>query len=492
MASESTHEPEGASPETFVTPFKVKGKQDYTRLIKEFGTQAIDKALLERFERATGRKPHPLLRRGLFFSHRDFDKILGHYEKGEPFFLYTGRGPSTGSMHLGHTVPFDFTKYLQDVFDVPLVIMLTDDEKFLYNSKLKLDDTIKMAHENAKDILAFGFDQKKTFIYSDFCHFSGHFYQNAVEFSRLLPFNQVRGTFGFDNSTNIGFINFPSVQNAAAFASSYPVLFGDSADPAAPRNPKTAKMPCLIPCAIDQDPYFRLLRDNAHRMSLPSPKPALIHAKFVTALQGAEGKMSASDPTSAIFMTDTPKQVKDKINKHAFSGGRETLEEHREKGGDPDVDVAYQYLTYFLDDDEELASIASSYRKGELLTGEMKKRCIGLLQEYVKGFQDRRAAITDEVLKLYMTPRKMEAGGNPNPGYSHPLSSDTEKKQEDVNGDNSEASEERYVEEALDKIGVPKPERPSLARKTTYGVRGLSSYGGTVAEMIYPTKSREG
>lgn len=42
--------------------------------------------------------------------------------------------------------------------------------------------------------------------------------------------------------------------------------------------------------------------------------------------------MSASDPTSAIFVTDTAKQIKTKINKYAFSGGCATVEEHREKG----------------------------------------------------------------------------------------------------------------------------------------------------------------
>jgi tryptophanyl-tRNA synthetase len=67
--------------------------------------------------------------------------------------------------------------------------------------------------------------------------------------------------------------------------------------------------------------------------------------------------MSASDATSSIFMTDTPNQIKNKINKHGFSGGRETEEEHRKLGGDTDVDVAYQYLSFFLDDDEELAKI---------------------------------------------------------------------------------------------------------------------------------------
>jgi tryptophanyl-tRNA synthetase len=69
-------------------------------------------------------------------------------------------------------------------------------------------------------------------------------------------------------------------------------------------------MQCLIPMAIDQDVYFRLLRDNCGRMSRPSPKPALIHSRFLTALQGVGGKMSASDPNSAIFMNDSPAQIK--------------------------------------------------------------------------------------------------------------------------------------------------------------------------------------
>jgi tryptophanyl-tRNA synthetase len=76
------------------------------------------------------------------------------------------------------------------------------------------------------------------------------------------------------------------------------------------------------------DPYFRLVRDNAGKMKYPSPKPALIHSKFLTALGGPTGKMSSSEPNSAIFMTDTPKQIKTKINKYAFSGGQVSVEEH--------------------------------------------------------------------------------------------------------------------------------------------------------------------
>ena len=67
--------------------------------------------------------------------------------------------------------------------------------------------------------------------------------------------------------------------------------------------------------------------------------------------------MSSSDPNSSIFMTDTPNQIKNKINKHGFSGGQETEEEHRRLGGDTEVDVSYQYLSFFMDDDQELERI---------------------------------------------------------------------------------------------------------------------------------------
>lgn len=46
---------------------------------------------------------------------REFDRILDRFEQGKPFFLYTGRGPSSDSMHLGHMVPFVFTKCVPDI-----------------------------------------------------------------------------------------------------------------------------------------------------------------------------------------------------------------------------------------------------------------------------------------------------------------------------------------------------------------------------------------
>lgn len=67
--------------------------------------------------------------------------------------------------------------------------------------------------------------------------------------------------------------------------------------------------------------------------------------------------MSTSDPNSAIFLTDTPQQIKDKINKHAFSGGGATLKEHKENGANLEVDIPYHYLRFFLEDDEKLEYI---------------------------------------------------------------------------------------------------------------------------------------
>ena len=110
---------ESKTKEQIITPFDVSGGVDehgkaiaidYNKLIDRFGSQRIDKSMLERFERLTGKPPHRLLRRGLVFSHRDLNLILDKYEKGIPFYLYTGRGPSSGSMHVGHSVPFEFTK----------------------------------------------------------------------------------------------------------------------------------------------------------------------------------------------------------------------------------------------------------------------------------------------------------------------------------------------------------------------------------------------
>lgn len=88
-------------PSVVVTPWEVSGVVDYSHLILQFGSTALTPALVARLERVTGRPAHHFLRRGIYFSHRDLDKMLDLYEAGKKFYLYTGRGPSSASLHLG-------------------------------------------------------------------------------------------------------------------------------------------------------------------------------------------------------------------------------------------------------------------------------------------------------------------------------------------------------------------------------------------------------
>lgn len=370
---------------------------DYMKLIKQFGSEKVSPEQIAQIETLTGRPAHHFLRRGIFFSQRDLKFLLAQKEQNKPFYLYTGRGPSSDAMHLGHLIPFLFTQYLQEAFGVPLVIQLTDDEKFLWKENLTLEQCHSLAYENAKDIIACGFDPDKTFIFSDIDYVGGSsaFYQNILRIQRSVTFNQVRGIFGFGDSDKIGKISFPAIQAAPSFSSSFPQIFGAGSN-----------VPCLIPCAIDQDPYFRMTRDVAPRLGYH--KPALLHSTFFPALQGARTKMSSSDPNSSIFLTDTPKQIKTKINKHAFSGGKDTVEEHRELGGDITVDIPYQYLTFFMEDDQRLEQIKQDYSSGAMLTGELKKILIETLQPLVAQHIERRKLVTDDVVREFMRIRPLK------------------------------------------------------------------------------------
>ncbi|KAK0409779.1 hypothetical protein QR680_004751 [Steinernema hermaphroditum] len=383
--------------EDVVTPWNVstgsaKGV-DYKKLIVRFGCRELNEDIVSRIERLTNKPAHPMLRRGLFFAHRDISMILDRFEQKKPFFLYTGRGPSSGSLHLGHLIPFIFTKYLQETFDVPLIVQMTDDEKFLWKD-LKADEVKKMARENMKDIISVGFDSSKTFIFTDMEYMCPPFYENILKIWKVVTNNQARAIFGFCGEDSMGKAAFPAIEAAPCFSSSFPQIFNGKKE-----------IPCLIPCAIDQDPYFRMSRDAAPRLKYP--KPAMIYSTFLPALQGAQTKMAASDANSCIYISDTPKQIKNKINKYAFSGGQATVEDHRKFGGNCDIDISFQFLKYFLESDEELAEIKQKYSSGEMLTGELKQKAISVVTAVIEDLQVRRKAVTDATVTEFSTPRAL-------------------------------------------------------------------------------------
>lgn len=169
-------------------------------------------------------------------------------------------------------------------------------------------------------------------------------YPNVVKFQKMLTFNQVKGIFGVGDSDNCGKIAFPAIQAVPSFSNTFPHIYGKRTD-----------VPCLIPQGIDQDPYFRMTRDIAVRMKYQ--KPACIHSKFFPSIKGILTKMSSSDENSAIYLTDTPKVIEDKIKRYAFSGGGKTKEEHIKNGANLEVDIPYIYLTFFMEDDARLEEI---------------------------------------------------------------------------------------------------------------------------------------
>ncbi len=211
-----------------VTAFEVTGKVDYERLIRQWGSHRIDQALIERIERLSGQRAHHLLRRGFFFSHRDLDKVLDAYEKGEPFYLYTGRGPSSRSLHVGHLVPFLLTQWLQEAFRVPVVIQVTDDEKFLWKGG-DLETYREFALSNIRDIMAVGFLPELTYVLVD-TEKIGQLYPNALRIQRLIGLSTAKAVFGFDDSSSVGQIAFPALQIAPALSSTFPQLFPSRPD----------------------------------------------------------------------------------------------------------------------------------------------------------------------------------------------------------------------------------------------------------------------
>jgi tryptophanyl-tRNA synthetase len=363
-----------AEEEFDVTPFDVEGTVDYDRLVEKFGTEEIDEELKQRFFELAGGE-NLYVKRDFVYSHRGLDKALDEFEDGEDFFLYTGIGPS-GKMHIGHIISFYFTKWLQDRFDVNVYIQVTDDEKY-WDRDVNDEEIDKYAEDNIREIAAVGFDPDKTFIFRN-REYMGNMYDGIVKIAEKINNSQAQGVFGFEGSTSIGMNFWPAIQNI-------PTFFEDSR--------------CVIPAAIDQDPYWRIQRDIAEKFG--HKKTAAIHSKFIPALTGPEGKMSSSKPETAIMLDDGPEEVEKKIKKHAYSGGGDTLEEHREQGADLSVDTSFQWLrNLLLDDDERMREIAKKYSSGEMMTGEIKEILIEELNQFLEDHQGRKKNADDLVEKM--------------------------------------------------------------------------------------------
>ncbi len=339
---------------------------DNEKLIKEFGAEPVEK-LSESPEFYT-------FKTGVLASHRDFDKFFHSLKKGEKCAILSGLNAS-GTLHLGHKAVFDTNLFFQKKYGIPVFIPLSDDESYVTgkvkDQKEALDNALKLA----KQLIAYGFDIKKTYFIIDQIY--TNIYNLAIKLSRKATLSEIKATYGYKNEDNSGMYFYPIIQSAH-------ILF--------PQEKYKIKN-VLVPIGPDEDAHIRISRDLAARFGYN--KPAILHSRF---LPGIDGEKMSKSKNNAIFFSDSEKEIRKKIQK-AFSGGQKTVDEHKKIGGNPDIDVSCIYLKYLFLEPKESEKLFKDYKAGKILTAEIKKLFADRVIGFIKEFQNNLKNIDDRAVE---------------------------------------------------------------------------------------------
>ncbi|MDP3916881.1 MAG: tryptophan--tRNA ligase [Nanoarchaeota archaeon] len=327
--------------------------EDNEKLVRKFGAKKLKDA-----------PNFYAFNRGLVYSHRDFDKFYNALKNGEKCAIVSGVNAS-GTLHIGHKVVFDINLFFQKEFGIPVYIPISDDESYVAgkvdSQEKALENSIKLAGE----LLAYGFDPKKTFIIIDQIY--TNIYNFAVKLSKKVTLSEIIASYGYKKEDNPGLYFYPAVQSAH-------VLF-----PQIHAGIKNV----LVPIGPDEDSHLRIARDIASRAGYT--KPSVLHVTF---LPGLDGEKMSKSRNNMISFEDDEKTLRKKANK-AISGGRDTAEEQRKHGGDPERDMACFYLSKLFLDEKDGNNLLIDYRKGKLLSGEVKKIFGDVLVDFIGDFQRR-------------------------------------------------------------------------------------------------------
>jgi len=223
-------------------------------------------------------------------------------------------------------------------------------------------------------MLAYGFDPHKTYFIIDQIY--TNIYNLAIKLSAKVNISEVKATYGYKNEDNIGLHFYPAVQSAH-------ILFPQE---------KFGIKNVLVAIGPDEDAHIRICRDVAPLLGYE--KPSILHLSF---MQGTDGEKMSKSKNNAIFLNDDPKSIAKKIN-GSFSGGQKTAEEQRELGGNPDVDVSCQYLSKFFLNEKDGKKLFEDYKKGKLMSGEVKKQLIDEVTKLTTEFQKNVKKVKDEDL----------------------------------------------------------------------------------------------
>ncbi len=335
----------------------------------EFGIEPIEE-IADKFP------DHRYIRRGIVFGHRGMEEYLDTLQDGGEVAAITGIMPS-GEAHLGHKVVVDQMKMFQEM-GAQITLTAADIES--YNTReISLEEARKMVvEEYLKNYVALGIDLEKTDFYFQSKAGNEHLARAAM-FGRYLTQNEMEATYGSADPAKM---------------SSAQVQYADILRPQFPE--KGGSKPTVVPVGIDQDPHIRLTREVARKhRDFDFNKPASTYNRFMRGLQG--GKMSSSDPKSYIALNDSVEEAKEKIDQ-AKTGGRDSLEEHRDKGADIQEDMVFELLAFHLvKDDDELDRIRKEYASGEMLSGELKQIAKDRIEEFLVEHKRKREEAEEEV-----------------------------------------------------------------------------------------------
>lgn len=349
--------------------------KDYNKIMKGFGIKSI-KPLYKKLP-----LKHLYFRRGVIFGHKDFNKIIDAAKKKKPFAMMTGLMPS-GKFHLGHKIVADTIIYFQKL-GAECYVAVADIEANLTRN-VKREDARKIAiNEYLLNYIALGLKPKKVKFY---------FQSNgSIEYNNLSKYVAKKTTL---NELKTIYGNLSPEKITSAF-----IQVADILHPQLKEN--NGAKPVVVPVGVDQLPHINLTRDIATRMKLEYKfvLPSATFNKMLPGLQG--GKMSSSKPESYISLDDSPKIVENKIKKYAFSGGQDTIKLHKMKGGNPEVDISYQYLrTIFEINDKKLEKIYNDYKSGKLLTSDLKEILIEKINKFLKQHQIKRKKAEKQIDKF--------------------------------------------------------------------------------------------
>src|SRR3989344_780002 len=275
-----------------VTPWEVKGDIDYERLIKEFGISPMPKDLPKVLT------DNHLFRRGIIYGHRDFNKILDSIKSKKQFVMMTGLMPS-GKFHFGHATVIQQILLYQKM-GAKLYITVADIEA--YNTRNPdMPELKKIAlEEYLINYIALGLKKKNCDIYfqserSKDGKKSNAYYSLANQLARHITFNEFKSIYG---DVTPGKMSSSLLQASDML---HPQLKEFEGKP----------IPTIVPVGADQDPHLRLARDASKRIKLHNfIQLSSTYHKFIPGLRG--DKMSSSDTTSYIALTDTPEEAANK------------------------------------------------------------------------------------------------------------------------------------------------------------------------------------